>query len=68
MGQDRDVEFYIDKQDVDETYQGLVMANISNVFINKHVQPEIDAYRFSTLAAKADEVNGHAIQETVSNS
>lgn len=50
MGQDRDVEFYIDKQDVDETNQDLAVANISNTFITEQVQPEIDAYRFSVLA------------------
>lgn len=52
MGQDRDIEFYIDKQDVDETNEELAMANISNQFITDQVQPELDAYRFSTLAGK----------------
>ncbi|MCO8286675.1 hypothetical protein [Tetragenococcus halophilus] len=56
MEQDRDVEFYIDKQDVDETNQDLAVANISNTFITEHVQPEIDAYRFSTLANGAGNV------------
>lgn len=50
MGQDRDVEFYIDKQDVDETNQDLAVGNISKTFINDHVQPEIDAYRFAKMA------------------
>lgn len=65
MGQDRDVEFYIDKQDVDETNQDLAVGNISKTFINDHVQPEIDAYRFSTLATGA----GHSTTEilTVDN-
>lgn len=67
MGQDRDIEFYVDRQDVDETNQELAMANISNVFITEHVQPELDAYRFSTLATKAAETDGHAISETVDN-
>ncbi len=53
MGQDRDVEFFIDRQDVDETNQELAMANISNVFITEHVQPELDAYRFSTMVKAA---------------
>lgn len=61
MGQDRDVEFYLDKQDVDETNQDLAVGNISKVFIEEHVQPEIDAYRFSTLATGA----GHSIEETL---
>lgn len=53
MGQDRGVEFFIDTQDVDETNQELAVANISKVFIEEHVQPELDAYRFSTLGKKA---------------
>ena len=53
MGQDRDVEFFIDQQDVDETNQELAMANISNTFITEHVQPELDAYRFSKMLTTA---------------
>ncbi|KAA8455247.1 hypothetical protein [Weissella paramesenteroides] len=61
MGQDRDIEFYVDAQDVDETNQDLAVGNISKVFIQDHVQPEIDAYRFATLAAGA----GHSVTETL---
>ena len=61
MGQDRDIEFYVDTQDVDETNQDLAVGNISKVFIQDHVQPEIDAYRFSTLAKGA----GHSTTETL---
>ena len=43
MTQDRDVEFYIDRQDIDETNNELAMARITNVFISEHVQPEVDA-------------------------
>lgn len=53
MGQDRDIEFFIDQQDVDETNQELAMGNISNVFITEHVQPELDAYRFAKMAQGA---------------
>ncbi len=49
MGQDRDIEFFIDRQDVDETHQELAMANISTSFITEHVQPELDSYRFSKM-------------------
>lgn len=59
MGQDRDIEFYVDKQDVDETNQDLAVGNISKNFIEEHVQPEIDAYRFSKLATEAA-TNGHS--------
>lgn len=61
MGQDRDVEFYVDRQDVDETNQDLAVANVSKVFIEEQVQPEIDAYRFSTLAKGA----GTSVTETL---
>ena len=72
MGQDRDIEFFVDKQDVDETHQELAMANISNSFITEHVQPELDAYRFSTMvkntadfdALKATETK-HQLSETI---
>ncbi|WP_205742779.1 hypothetical protein, partial [Onishia niordana] len=64
-GQDRDVEFYVDTQDVDETNQDLAVSNISKVFIEEQVQPEIDAYRFSKMATDA----GHVKEEilTVDN-
>lgn len=64
MGQDRGVEFFIDTQDVDETNQELAVANISKVFIEEHVQPELDAYRFSTLGKKAVEA-GQTVDETL---
>ena len=57
MGQDRDVEFYLDRQDVDETNQELAMANISNVFITEQVQPELDSYRFSKMATSFDNID-----------
>lgn len=76
MGQDRDVEFYLDRQDVDETNQELAMANISNVFITEQVQPELDSYRFSKIATSFDNVDAsdtegnllartHKVEETL---
>lgn len=53
MGQDRDVEFYVDSQDVDETNQELSVGNISKTFLDEHATPEVDAYRFSKLANEA---------------
>lgn len=53
LTQDRDIEFYVDQQDVDETNQELSMANISKTYFDEHVVPEIDAYRFSKLATIA---------------
>ncbi len=64
MGQDRDVEFFIDRQDVDETNQDLAVANISKTFIEEHVQPELDAYRFSKIASEATTA-GNSAEETL---
>lgn len=57
MSQDRDIEFYIDKQDVDETDQELAMANISKTFIDEKVVPEVDSYRFSRMANYLNDEN-----------
>ena len=51
--QDRDIEFYVDTMDVDETNQDVSAANISRKFIETQSGPEIDAYRFEKLAAFA---------------
>lgn len=64
MGQDRDVEFFIERQDVDETNQDLAVANISKTFIEEHVQPELDAYRFSKIASEATTA-GNSAEETL---
>ena len=53
LGFDRDVEFFVDSADVDETNQELSAANVSNTFITEHATPEVDAYRFSKLATEA---------------
>lgn len=53
LGFDRDVEFFVDTADVDETNQELSAANISNTFISEHATPEVDAYRFSKIATAA---------------
>lgn len=46
---DRDVEFFVDSMDVDETNQALSAANITNVFETEHAIPETDAYRMSKI-------------------
>ena len=46
---DRDVEFFVDVMDVDETNQMASAANITNVFESEFAIPETDAYRFSKL-------------------
>lgn len=50
---DRDIEFFVDKADVDETNQDLAAANVTNVFVTENVGPEVDAYRFSKVATQA---------------
>lgn len=50
---DRDVEFFVDAMDVDETNQDLATANITAEFLKRQVIPEIDAYRFSKIATEA---------------
>ncbi|HEM6513494.1 hypothetical protein M5P42_04825 [Streptococcus suis] len=62
LGFDRDVEFFVDTADVDETNQEISAANISNTFISEHATPEVDAYRFSKIATNAI-TNGHYKQE-----
>lgn len=46
---DRNVEFYVDAMDVDETNQGLSAANTTNVFETEQAIPELDKYRYSKL-------------------
>lgn len=50
---DRDIEFFVDQADVDESNQAASAANITRVFLQEHAAPEIDAYRFSKMATKA---------------
>ena len=50
---DRDVEFFVDQMDVDESNQAASAANITREFLTAHAAPEVDAYRFSKLATKA---------------
>lgn len=56
---DRDVEFLVDKADVDETNKTASIQNISRVFEQTHVVPETDALFFSKVAAAAKAVNGY---------
>jgi hypothetical protein len=50
---DRDIEFFVDQADVDESNLAASAANITRVFLTEHAAPEVDAYRFSKLATKA---------------
>lgn len=54
MSQDRGRRFRLDAMDVDETSFALTAANVASEFQRTKVIPEIDAYRYSTLAGKAE--------------
>jgi hypothetical protein len=49
---DRDVEFFVDAMDVDETNQALSALNITNTFVTEKAIPEIDCYRVSKMYAE----------------
>lgn len=53
LSQDRGRRFRIDALDVDESGFGLAAANVAAEFQRTQVIPEIDAYRYSTLAKAA---------------
>ena len=56
---DRDVEFLVDKADVDETNATASIHNISEVFEKTQVVPETDALFFSKIAQKAQKTEGN---------
>lgn len=56
---DRDIEFLVDKADVDETNATASAQNISRVFEQTQVVPETDALFFSTVAQKAQATEGY---------
>lgn len=66
---DRDVEFYVDAMDVDETNQILSAANVTNVFEAEQAIPELDKYRYSKLYAEYTSFGGTPDTEvpTISN-
>lgn len=61
---DRDVEFFVDTMDVDETNEALSAANITNTFEKEQAIPETDAYRFSKLYSEFTDAGG-AVDNTV---
>ena len=46
---DRDIEFFVDEADIDETNMVLSAANITATFNDEQAIPETDAYRYSKL-------------------
>jgi hypothetical protein len=57
---DRDIEFLVDKADVDETNATASIQNISRIFEQTQVAPETDALFFSKIAAKAQATAGYS--------
>ena len=55
--QDRGRQFAFDEHEVDETNFLLTASTVMGEFQREHVVPEIDAYRYSRIAAKAIEKN-----------
>lgn len=57
---DRDIEFWIDPLDIDETNLTLSVANIQNTFETEQAIPEKDSYRFSKLHTELTSYSGRA--------
>lgn len=55
---DRDIEFFVDVADVDESKQTANLQNVSRTFTQKHSAPETDA-RFFERVAKAAIADGY---------
>ncbi|MBR4486114.1 phage capsid protein [bacterium] len=55
LTQDRDVEFFLDKREVDESNQTATIQNVSKQFEDTQAVPEKDAYFFSKIAKVAKE-------------
>lgn len=56
---DRDIEFLVDKADVDETNETASIKNISETFDKTQSAPETDAYFFSKVATEAQKLEGY---------
>lgn len=63
---DRDIEFFVDTADVDESNQDLSAANVTKTFLTEHAIPEMDSYRFSKLATIAKKSEKTHKEEEVS--
>lgn len=64
LAHDRDIEFFVDDMDVDETNQVLSAANITAAFNTEQAVPELDAYRYSKLYSEFVS-NGGTVDNTV---
>lgn len=64
---DRDVEFLVDKAEVDETNKTASIQNISSIFEKTQATPETDALFFSKVAAAAKKVDGYHSETAASD-
>lgn len=64
LSHDRDIEFFVDPMDIDETNLTLSVANIQNTFETEQAIPEKDSYRFSKLHTELTTYSGR-IDSTV---
>ena len=63
LDHDRDIEFFIDPMDVDETNQIVSIANVQARFERRQAMPELDCYTYSKLYTEAKRV-GATIKST----
>ena len=65
LAHDRDIEFFVDPMDIDETNLALSVANIQNTFEIEQAIPEKDCYNFSKLHAELTNFHGRIDSTTV---
>lgn len=62
---DRDIEFWVDPMDIDETDLALSVANIQNTFETEQAIPEKDSYRYSKLHAELASYDGRIVTTAI---
>ena len=65
LAHDRDIEFFVDPMDIDETNLALSVANIQNTFENEQAIPEKNCYNFSKLHTELTNFHGSIDSTTV---
>ena len=65
LAHDRDIEFFVDPMDIDETNLALSVANIQNTFETEQAIPEKDCYNFSKLHTELTNFHGSIDSTTV---
>lgn len=65
LAHDRDIEFFVDPMDIDETNLALSVANIQNTFETEQAIPEKDCYNFSKLHTELTNFHGRVDSTTV---